>query len=377
MSDGRDVPPPPPPSPPPPPLEPDDNNSVRPDADADRPAVEADTSVSESADDVDGRPATRSRLRRLRWPVLVVGLLIVGASLGHLLIPRETPYGSGVLIDPAALAEEGDGTERSMPSVLGLDVDVARQVLADAGLGSIEVRTVDRPAAGPAGSVVTQDPAAGSTGVDAVSLTLSSPVLIPDVIGKSVADARAQLEKAGAAVQLDPIIDPTLPASTVRDVYPPVGSEAPSVITLTVVDTGDALSLATVGTVDSSGCSTVDEAVLNGTSVGSSVSCEPGNRSGYVEYALSRGATALDALVGTDDRGGAGGARVRILGDGRELAAVDVSLGRTVPVRVDTRNVLRLRIEVTGASGATAPDVVLGDARLSGTPAGLDLIAAQ
>lgn len=381
------VPPPPPPPhdeppPPPPPHDeplPHDDSPLRPQgddhvSDVDDTDPQEGGSVADQHDD----PGRRRWVRRLRWPILVLGLLVAGASLGHIVIPRETPFGEAVIIDPTALDEATAGGNQAMPSILGLEIDVARQVLADAGLATVVIETDSRPSAGPAGSVVTQNPQAGTTGVDAIAVTLSSPVLIPDIVGSSLTDARAQLEQIGAVVQVEPIIDPTLPASSVRDVYPPEGSETPSVVKLTVVDVGDALTLADVGTVSSSGCSTVDSAVLGGTSVGSSVSCTPGSaRAGYVEYALSRNSTAMDALVGTDDRGGTGNARVRLIGDGRELAAVDTGLGRTTPIRLDTRGVLRLRVEVSGSSGSDAPDVILGDARLMGTPAGLDLIAGQ
>jgi hypothetical protein len=53
-----------------------------------------------------------------------------------------------------------------------------------------------------------------------------------------------------------------------------------------------------------------------------------------------------------------------------------VGLGHSEPIRVDLRDVLRLRIETTTGDADHAPDVVLGDARLLGLKEGLDAIAS-
>ena len=81
-------------------------------------------------------------------------------------------------------------------------------------------------------------------------------------------------------------------------------SELPTVVTLTVADPGDALSLADVSSVDYDNCSTDDEVSVNGQTVGDSVTCstDPDDES-FVEYSLARNAAALEATVGTDDRG--------------------------------------------------------------------------
>lgn len=322
-------------------------------------------------------PRKASWVVRFRWPAVALGLVLLGGSLTYLLVPPTFVTGDAISVDPADLVAAAEREAQAMPSVLGLNGDVAQTVLADAGLSGIETELVERPAAGPVGMVLSQNPSPGTNPVESIELTVSTPTQMPDVMGKSLDDARAQLEQLGAVVEIVPRFDPTVPKDQVIEFVPKTGETVPTVVTLTVADPGDALTLASVSSIDYDSCSTVDGVTVNGATVGDSIECDSGEDVAYIEYALSRNASALEAQVGTNDRGGTGAATVTVWGDGRQLATVEVWLGQSVPLRADVTGVMRLRIDVTTVGTEQNPSVVLADAKLLGLPAGLDAIAAQ
>lgn len=301
----------------------------------------------------------------------------MGAGLTYLLVPPVLVSDNAIVVDPAQLNAAQLRDAQPMPSVLGLNRDVARTVLEDAGLGGVKVSVVEMPAAGPTEMVVAQKPAAGTESVGEIVLSVSVPASMPTLVGQALADGRSQLERLGAVVEIVPQFNPSVPKNQILDSNPKPGEPIPTVASLTVGDPGDALTLAGVSSIDKDRCSTVKSATVNGAAVGQSVTCDPSSKLAFVEYSLSRQAAALEAVLGTDDRGRTGAAHVVVLGDGRELAAADVWLGQSVPIRADLNGVMRLRIEVTTADTKQNPTVVLGDAKLLGLPQGLDAIAAQ
>ncbi|RMB71805.1 hypothetical protein AYK61_21715 [Rhodococcus sp. SBT000017] len=328
--------------------------------------------------------AERSRSSRLlrvivalRWPAIVIGLLVVGASLTYVFAPPTGSPDSIVEFDPSDLVAAQSGSTQPMPSVLGLDRDVALTVLSDAGLGSVATTFAEKPAAGPVGLILTQSPSAAAASVDEIELTVSIPATVPStLIGSDERTARTALEQSGAVVQLVRAVDASVPRGQVLAVDPPAGAVMPTVVTVTVADPGDALSLASVSTVMSSSFSTVSSVNVNGGALGSSVELSPSARSSaYGEYSLSRGAVALEAIAGTDDREGTGSGTITVFGDGRELTSVQVGLGQSTPIRVDLNGVMRLRIEATTTNAKDNPTVILGDAKLLGSTEGLNLIA--
>ncbi len=318
-----------------------------------------------------------TRLIRYRWLLLSIGSMLLGAGLTYLLIPPTIVSGNGIEVNPSDLIAAQQRETQPMPSVLGLDRDVAHTVLDDAGLAGVRADVVERPAAGPVAMVLAQRPSPGTDPVTSIELTVSTPAAMPDLLGKTVSEGRAQLEQLGAVVEIAPRFDPTVPKGQILDATPRPGETMPTVVTLTVGDPGDALTLASVSHVERDDCRTVDSASVNGQPVGDSLRCTPGRDPAYIEYSLARNAATLEALIGTDDRGGTGAATITILGDGRVLSSTPVSLGHSEPVRVDLNGVMRLRIEVATPETKQRPTAILGDARLLGLPQGLDAIAAS
>ncbi|MDQ2628982.1 PASTA domain-containing protein [Mycolicibacter senuensis] len=313
----------------------------------------------------------------MKWPALVTGLLLAGAAITYLLIPPMIVGDKAVKIDPADLVAAQQRQSQPMPSLLGLQRDIAQTVLADAGLADRKTTVVEQPAAGPVGLIVSQQPSVGTADVDGIELTVSSPAPMPELVGKNAGEGRTALEKLGAVVQTQRRVDPGVPRGQIVETIPAAGEIMPTVVTLAVADPGDALTLASVRGVTSSSCSAATGGTVNGKPVGDSVVCKPGSKPAGIEYNLARNAMAFEATVGTDDAKGAGGATVKIFADDQPLATVGVGLGHSEPVHVDLSGRLRLRIEVSTDDPDRAPTVVLGDARLLGLPEGLDVIAGQ
>jgi serine/threonine-protein kinase len=115
----------------------------------------------------------------------------------------------------------------SVPGVVGVDEDIARGRLEDAGLSAS--RTLVNSDA-PKGQVTAQDPAAGST-VDKgsrVTLTVSKgpeKVEVPNVVTQDKADARATLRDAGFSVEVVERESDQAENTVIRQ-SPPGGSKA-------------------------------------------------------------------------------------------------------------------------------------------------------
>lgn len=310
----------------------------------------------------------------LRWSALVVGLLLIGGGIGYLVPPRSGGHDNPVTLPSEAFAVDAHGG--SMPSVVGLSKVTARAALTTAGVSG-DIEFVERGAAGPVGTVLEQKPEAGKTSDGRIQLVVSTPLPMPAVAGKAGDEVRISLENLGAVVAVERVVAPESASGTVLEADPAEGTPIPSVVTLKVADPGDAISLSTVSSVESSSCSTSSSNSVNGTTVQNNVTCRAGSSEASVEYALSRNAALFEAGIGTDDRAGTGTATVRVFADGRLVKTVDTALGKSTDVKVDMRDVLRMKIVVTTRDSDNAPTVVLGDAKLRGSTAGLDQIAGR
>ncbi|MGL6280579.1 MAG: Stk1 family PASTA domain-containing Ser/Thr kinase [Gaiella sp.] len=127
----------------------------------------------------------------------------------------------------------------AVPSVVGLQIDIATAQLNTAGFPVLPVRAEsDRPA----GEVIAQDPAGNSTTTQGTTITLTvsqgpSTVAVPDVTLLPVADARSTLTAAGFTVSTtrQDTDDPTLDGVVISQ--SPAGeaqAEPKSRVTLTV-----------------------------------------------------------------------------------------------------------------------------------------------
>jgi serine/threonine-protein kinase len=134
-----------------------------------------------------------------------------GLTVGTVDTAASTTVQQGLVIssDPAAGAQVDEGSKVNLvvsggpdtvavPNVVGLTEDRARSTLEQAGFTSVNSRQTD--SLEKAGNVVAVDPAEGQQAARNTPITLqvsTGTIKVPDVAGKSEADARRMLTDAG------------------------------------------------------------------------------------------------------------------------------------------------------------------------------------
>jgi membrane peptidoglycan carboxypeptidase len=125
----------------------------------------------------------------------------------------------------------------TMPDINALPPDVAIQILRDAGLSAV-VSDVTVVSQNPIGTTAYANHAAGASvpfgTLVTISISRGGTVVVPDVSGLSVQDAKATLLTAGFSTVTEPqpsqsqffVTSPTIPAGNVVGTNPAVGSSA-------------------------------------------------------------------------------------------------------------------------------------------------------
>lgn len=332
-----------------------------------------------------GRIADAARRRIIRflrkaWPWIVgaVGLMLLGGLIGHLVTPP-TAAGPPTLVAPVTDAPGTQDDIATMPDVLGLDQDIAARAISDAGLVA-KVTFTSEPAAGEPGLVISQNPPVGQQPGKEVTLTVSTPATMSEVVGKRSETVRDQLEDLGAVVVVEPVVRPDADEGTVVATTPKAGRKLEQIVTLQVADAGEALSLDQISPLEAS-CAATGQATINGTPISVGYSCDVAKDSpGALSFNLARKAALLTATVGIADTSTVttGSATVTVYVDGKRSETYRAAFGATTAMRVLVTNALRVRIEVTTSfiddSWNTLP-VVLGELAVTGTAVDLDALA--
>jgi serine/threonine-protein kinase len=248
-----------------------------------------------------------------------------------------------------------------MPDLTGMTLSAAQAALAPY---NVQVKTVNKIDAQPAGSVIEQDPVAGAPFAQLVTLTVSTaPATVPDVTGKTFRDAQQQLTKAGFTVVENPIFDQQKADGLVTGQNPPAGTGNAAEVTLDVVRRPAVTYLADMQpvSVDRMNYPTNGTTKANGKSYSHGLlMTPPASGIGTVEYDFSRQYRKLSGELGLDDKSdSAAVGKVEIYGDGRQLLAQDVPFGTTTPVDLDVTDVLRIKITVASVDGTSS--IVFGD----------------
>ncbi len=195
-------------------------------------AAAATTMASPSVDERGRYVGAPTYQRHRRNPALVTFLVLIGlAAVIGLILLAATKFG---------------GTEGKVgvPNVVGKNVNVARQMLADAHLKTTVESVND---AAPVDTVIVQDPAAKQNVArnTTVNLTVSSgaeKVIIPfEIKNTTVKDATDRLNRKGFQVKTKGQADNTVPKDLVIGSKPAAGTAAPKGGTVTLlVSTGPA-----------------------------------------------------------------------------------------------------------------------------------------
>ena len=310
------------------------------------------------------------------------GVLATGAYLGYRAADNSAPDPQAitqvtVVVQHVDLPEVGpnDQSQAPAPDVVGLDIDTARSVFA--GFGSFEVNVESRPAAGPEGVVVDQDPPPGAKLTGAVTLVLSVLSNVPDVTGATAADARKKLEDLGANVFVRQEYQPGATPGLVLATEPPVGELMPLEVVLVVAQAPAAVALADVVAV-SSRCS-IGTFSGNGVTYDNSLSCSSSTPGTVNEYNLADGIEQFTAVAAISDSESLGDlVRIEVLGDGVSLFDGTVAFGQSVPIDVSVAGVLRLQIRVSVVDPVIgSAQVVIGDASLIGSAQAVDSLEVR
>ena len=145
-------------------------------------------------------PRARSRSIWKRWWVWVIAVVIalfaIGLASGDTQDTAESP-------SPASETTGPTQTEApaTMPDLVGLSISDALQALEPFGIATIG--QTDRPSRRPEGTVLSQDPLAGSELSEAtfVTVVVAEPFpRVPNVVGKTLANAKRTLKNAGFAI---------------------------------------------------------------------------------------------------------------------------------------------------------------------------------
>ncbi|MGZ4523606.1 MAG: PASTA domain-containing protein [Mycobacteriaceae bacterium] len=329
-----------------------------------------------------GGGSRRWWVRPLRWAAIGLGLVCVGAAGTYLVAPPvAAPQKVIELKAPTDSVVGGAQGAASMPSVLGLSMETVRVVLRDAGADGVKVVTKTKPGPGPVGRVIAQDPPAGQSIDKQVTLTTSTAMAMPPVVGKDFTQVRATLVAEGAVVRTQLVVQPGAKIGTVLSSVPVAGATMPTVITLGVADPGQALALSDLTESTSADCGRSSGITFGGTDSISGITCNLTQGAvSSIEFSMTGKALSFAFTLGYDTKVPGSTATVRILGDGRPLATFPVADSPTKR-QVDITGVNVLRVEVSGvpagADTGTTPVVALGNAIVQGVPASINALAPQ
>jgi len=310
---------------------------------------------------------------RIALVVLPTALLLGACGSGGTATTADSPAAtaSGATTTPTS---SGSPTSRSttatsssspvpkvMPDYTGRQLTDVQAALAEY---NVQIKTVNRIDARPAGTVIDQDPVAGAPFAQVVTLTVSTaPATVPDVTGKTFREAEETLTKAGFTVTENPIFDQQKADGLVTGQNPPAGTANTAEVTLDVVRRPVVTYLADMQpvAVDRMNYPTTGTTKANGKSYSHGLlMTPPASGIGTVEYDFSRQYRKLSGELGLDDKSDSAAiGKVEIYGDGRQLLAQDVPFGTTTPVDLDVTNVLRIKITVASVDGKSS--IVFGD----------------
>ena len=306
-----------------------------------------------------------------------VAAFVLGAGYGHRQADESTPDPQPITqvtvvveaVDPPDPSDDGDATVRT-PDVSGLDEDTARRVVAGAS-SDVEVTVSSRPAAGPSGLVIDQEPAAGATLAGTVTLVLSAPTDVPEVAGQPQADARDALEALGATVFISRQYVSGAQPGTALSTDPAAGTALPTSLTLVIAESPASIALADLAPV-SGGCN-VESAQANAVTYDNALRCGTSTSTNSFEVNLNRSVERFTATIALwDDVALDDVAVVEVLADGVPVFSQPVTFGQSVPIDISVTGVLRLTIRFTTPETKGNTSVVLGDASLVGSQQGID-----
>lgn len=267
-----------------------------------------------------------------------------------------------------------------VPNVYGIDEDSAIQALVDSGVSPSRISTKTVAHVGDAGLVVTQTPTPGKRiGTSAVVLGLAGTATMPSLVGKSIDEAREQLEVLGASVKVEHTYRSGADEGTILATAPAAGGTVKSSVTLTVADPASSVFLSDLEAIQTT-CSE-DAATISGDEFENSLSCSVSPDSpASASYSLGRSVDSFSATVGLDDDGDdSASVRFVVLRDRQQVQSFSLRFGQTRKINVPLKGALRLTLKAIGgrSSGSDLETTAIwGDASVSGGETAIDSLSA-
>lgn len=326
------------------------------------------------------RPANRPQSAQQ----LAEALIIAESALAGLpsAPKRKTPPPSTPLRDGTrpvahaahAVATKPGGLNKRRAKLLA--AAVAAVLLVAAGVTAVVLTTGTPTPTGTAAADTAGSLGRESTPTTTAASRTSDAPLMPNVVGSTVTEARAELP-SGTEITIVEVAAPTgTPNGVVIDQDPGPGGDLPEKVTLTVATSQASTFLVDLSYVTGD-ISTLTDVLFNGVpqlnAVGDRLYTCNGD-TGSVQYNLGRNYTSFAAVAGIDDTSvdALTQVTVEVLGDQRSLATVAVPFGSPQELIVDTTGVLRLELRwsVTGFSSDNCGDsyIAFGNARLIAKP---------
>lgn len=328
-------------------------------------------------------PEARRRLRLVGLVSVVVALVGVGGIAGWAL---HDTVGDGAT-RPVVVNVRSSSVDavnlggRAMPSIVGLSEQDSVAALVGVGFAVDRITLRRVPAAGPTGVVVGQEPSAGSSLRDRsrAVLRVSTAATVPNLVGKSEADARTALAELGARILRRPVYEAAAAEGDVLATDPVAGAPLLDGVTITVAASPSSVFLASLDAV-SNDCSSGSGSIDGKAFTDSLVCSVDESTETVVDFAANRLVSRLDATLGLSDTGETGfPVLVRVFADDRVVDERTLSFGQSVDVAVLMGGVLRVRIEMIVPGEPTdccgdGVEFVLGSARFVGGPDGIEAL---
>jgi hypothetical protein len=230
---------------------------------------------------------------------------------------------------------------------------------------------------GPAPAIAAPTTSAAAVPVSAADspsvTTTAKPSVMPQVVGKKLADAQDALP--GIQPTIVDKIDATAGDGTVIEQDPAAGAAIGDTVKLTVARQAQLVYLDSMQAQTGDWSNRVQNANIAGKnylhSLGNEVRSETSTQG--VEYNIAKGFRRFTATAGIDDNASDSSLKMQleIFADGRQIFNKPVTYGTPTPIDLDVSGVLRLRIQYEGVSGRDccySSYLVLGTAELLGLP---------
>ena len=270
-------------------------------------------------------------------------------------------------LEPSETAETTDPPPVEMPDLIGLTEAEARAELSDLGLD--EPSVTGQESFERAGTVLEQVPSGGRMATGTISLVVAESIPpLPDFVGSPIAEVRSWADPRGIEVREETRLTTDEVAGVVLDQLPAAGAQASQELIVTLAEAPTIVELANLGAVNHR-CYKVGEISMNGTLYPQSGFFQDCDNF-FAEFNLSRDWTTLRFTMGLSDTLSAdGAAQIEVIVDGQSIYNETALFLETTDVELDVTDGLRLQIVGTKLSGRDV-NVGLGNAELLGGSSG-------